>query len=68
MNYYYVFFKNSFLLDFFDINFFLKPGLDSFDINFIKDYFYINFFLEFIIATFLLIVSMIGSISIILKK
>ena len=68
MNYYYVFFKNSFLLNFFDINFFLKPGLDSLDINFIKDYFYINFFLEFIISTFLLIVSMVGSISIVLKK
>ena len=57
---------SNFLLNFFSINLYYKPGLNSVDIFYIKDFFYSLFFFYFFISTILLLVSMVGSISIIL--
>ena len=57
---------SNFLLNFFNVNLYYKPGLNSVDLLFIKDFFYSIFFLYFIVSTLLLLVSMVGSISVIL--
>ena len=56
----------NFFLNFFNVSLFSKPGMSSIDIIYIKDFFYGIFLPYFIVSTILLLVSMIGSISIIL--
>ena len=53
------------LLDYFNINLYSKIGYYSIDLLYIKDFFYNIFFLYFFVSSLLLLISMIGSIFII---